>query len=155
MRGQVQTINLDILSKLNGTKDSTSEDKFVLLNLTGEEVEKINSRTAIYYNKIKRDNEALNKTRGRAGKNDKNTLSRYLIPIPEAYFDSLPLENTSLKINKNPSIGCITLLNTNNRMNCADMSVDGGVIACGFKDGSIMVWVIDKEIDLDISGNIY
>jgi hypothetical protein len=78
-----------------------------------------------------------------------------MIPIPEIYFDNLPLENTSIKINKNPTIGCITLLNTHNKLNCADMSADGGVIACGFKDGSIMIWVIDKDIDLDLSGIIF
>jgi hypothetical protein len=114
-------------------------------------VEKINSKTTIYYNKIKRDNEILTKTKGRGNKFDKNALARVIIPIPEAYFDNQPIDNVSLKIDKNPHIGCLTLLNTHNKMNCADMSLDGGIIACGFKDGSIMIWVIDKELDIDIT----
>jgi hypothetical protein len=143
---------IDILSKINGAKDNTSVDKFVLLNLTGEEVEKINSKTAIYYNKIKRDQE-LNKPKGKGVKGEKNTLSKVLIPIPEAYYENIPIETANLKVEKNPNIGCLTLLNTHNKMNCADMTQDGGIIVCGFKDGSIMIWVIDKEIDIDITSN--
>jgi hypothetical protein len=133
-------------------KDSIVEDKFILLNLTSEEVEKINSKTMIYYSKVKRDhNETLNKTKGR-GRGEKGSgLSKVLIPIPDAYFENLPLDTVSLKIERNPNIGCLTLLNSYNRMNCADMANDGGIIACGFKDGSVMVWVIDKEVDIDIS----
>lgn len=67
----------------------------------------------------------------------------------------MPLETPNLKIDKNspPTIGCLTILNTHNKMNCADMAVDGSVIACGFKDGSINVWIIDKDMDIDINGN--
>jgi hypothetical protein len=135
------------------SKNSVAIDKFVLLNLSSEEVEKINSKTNIYYNKIKRDHEALNKNKSR-GRGDKGSLSKVIIPTPEAYFDNLPLDTVNLRIDRNPNIGCLTLLNTYNRMNCADVTLDGGIIACGFKDGSIMVWVIDKEVDIDITGII-
>jgi hypothetical protein len=136
---------------MNGAKDYITVDKFVILNLSSEEVEKINSKTTIYYNKIKRDHEILTKNKGKGAKGEKNILSKVMIPIPEAYFESLPLENQCLKIDKNPNIGCLTILNAYNRMNCADLTQDGGILACGFKNGDIMVWVIDKDVDLDIT----
>ena len=67
------------------------------------------------------------------------------------------MDNANLKLDKtsnDPTIGCFTILNTQNKMNCADMSQDGGLVACGFKDGSIMVWVIDKEMEIEITGNL-
>lgn len=131
-----------------------SSDKFVLLNLTGDEIEKINSRTGIYYSKIRKDNEAVIKLKGK-GKGEKNTLAKYLIPIPETYFDNIPLEQVNLKIDSsaNVTIGCFTLLNTHNKMNCADMTNDGSILACGYKDGSILVWITDKDMIVDVNGN--
>lgn len=87
-------------------------------------------------------------------KGEKNTLAKYLIPIPESYFDNLPIEQVNLKIEKNANItiGCFTLLNTHNKMNCADMTADGSILTCGFKDGSIQVWITDKDLVLDING---
>ena len=77
-----------------------------------------------------------------------------MIPISESYFDNVPLENVNLKIeqNSNVNIGCFTLLNTHNKMNCADMTCDGSILACGFKDGSIQVWITDKDMVIDING---
>lgn len=37
-------------------------------------------------------------------------------------------------------------------MNCADLSTDGSIIAFGFKDGVILVWVLDNEMQLEING---
>ena len=91
------------------------------------------------------------------GRTEKNTLGKYLIPIPESYYDNVPLEQVNLKIDKsaNITIGCFTLLNTHNKMNCADMTCDGSILACGFKDGSIQVWIIDKDITIDVNGKIF
>jgi hypothetical protein len=88
------------------------------------------------------------------GRGEKNTLSKVLIPIPENYLEYMPMETPNLKIDKNnlPTIGCFTILNSHNKLNCADMSVDGGLIACGFKDGTITVWAIDKDLPIDING---
>ena len=63
------------------------------------------------------------------------------------------MDNNSLKINKKnpPTIGCFTLLNTNNKLNCIDMTNEGGIIACGFKNGEIIVWILDKNINIEIT----
>jgi len=53
------------------------------------------------------------------------------------------------------NIGCFTLLNTHNKLNCADMTNDGNILACGYKDGTIMVWITDKDMIIDINGNFY
>ena len=37
-------------------------------------------------------------------------------------------------------------------MNCADFTNDGALIAAGFKDGTIMLWVLDSELQIDITG---
>ena len=56
--------------------------KFVLLNLTGDEMDKINSKTSIYCSKIKKDMDIQIKGKGRA-KGEKLTLSKVMIPVPE------------------------------------------------------------------------
>jgi len=124
----------------------------VLLNLTSEEIEKINGRTPIYYNKVKKDQDLLQK-KGR-GKLEKDMLSKVSIPIPENYLETLPIETPNLKIDRStlPTIGCYTILNSHNKLNCADISQDGSVVACGFKDGSITLWVTDKEMVTEING---
>lgn len=122
----------------------------MLLNLAGEDVEKINSRTGIYFNKTSRDNENQTKGKGKS-KGDKNILAKTLIPIPETYYDAMPLETANLKVERSPTIGCFTVLNTHNKMNCADMTVDGSIICIGFKDGTIKVWVLNKDLTVEIS----
>lgn len=81
-------------------------------------------------------------------------LSKVIIPVPESFNDTATLEFVTNKIDKGnpPSIGCITVLNSHNKMNCADMAQDGSIICCGFKDGLIMVWVLDKEFEINING---
>ena len=136
-----------------GTIESvTGLDKFVLLNLSGEELDKINGKTSIYYNKIKKDQDILAK-KGR-GRGEKNSLSKVLIPVPENYLEYMPIETPNLKIDKAnlPTIGCFTILNSHNKLNCADVTNDGGIIACGFKDGTITVWITDKDMKIDIDG---
>ena len=61
----------------------------------------------------------------------------------------------NLKIDKSslPTVGCFTLLNTYNKMNCADFANDGSLVAAGFKDGSIVIWVLDNTMQLEITGN--
>jgi hypothetical protein len=70
------------------------------------------------------------------------------------YLESIPLEITNIKIDKKslPTIGCFTLLNTHNKMNCADITNDGAIITFGFKDGVILAYVLDNEMHLDING---
>jgi hypothetical protein len=67
------------------------------------------------------------------------------------------LEVNNLKIDKNnlPTVGCFTILNTHNKMNCADITNDGSIIAFGFKDGVILVWILDNDMQLDINGYIF
>ena len=141
----------NILSKISQTEEE--KNKFLLLNNSSEEVEKINSRTQIYYNKINKDIiDNLAKAK-KGGKNYDSLLSKIIIPFPETANEFLNVENNSIKINKNnpPTIGCFTLLNTNNKLNCIDMTKEGGIIACGFKNGEIYVWVLDKNINIEIT----
>ena len=65
---------------MSGTEDDAA--KFVLLNLTGDEMDKINSKTSIYCSKIKKDMDLQIKGKGKA-KGEKLTLSKVMIPIPE------------------------------------------------------------------------
>ena len=37
-------------------------------------------------------------------------------------------------------------------MNCADITNDGSIISFGFKDGIILVWILDNDMQLDING---
>jgi hypothetical protein len=148
------------LSKIGTTNTLQGVEKFVLLNLSGEEVEKINGRTSIHFHKIKKDQDFQIK-RGR-GRGERLTSSKVMIPVPDNYIEAMPLDAPNLKIDKNnqPTIGCFTILNSNNKMNCADITSDGAIVACGLKDGSINVWVIDKDLNIDINGkknitNIY
>ena len=143
---------LDLLSKIGSTDTFEHSDKFVLLNLTGEELEKINGKTSIYYNRIKKDQD-LQQKKGR-GRSDKNNLAKVVIPVPENYLEYMPLETPNVKIDKSnpPTVGCFTVLNSHNKLNCADMTADGSIIACGFKDGTINVWVIDKDMNIEING---
>ena len=71
-------------------------------------------------------------------------------------MENIPLETNNLKIDKAnlPTIGCFTILNTQNKMNCADMTNDGSIIAFGFKDGIVLVWILDNDIKLEINGKI-
>lgn len=143
---------LDILSKISNAKEVGGVDKFVLLNLSGEEVEKINGRTTIYYNKVKKEGIEQVKGTGKGrGRGEKASLSKFMIPVPESYYENMPLETVSLKIDRNPNIGCFTLLNTFNKMNCGDICIDGSIVACGYKDGSIMIWVTDKNMKINIT----
>ena len=68
----------------------------------------------------------------------------------------MPLEIPNLKIDRNnlPTIGCLTILNSHNKMNCADVTIDGSITACGFKDGTITVWINDKDMIIDVNGKI-
>lgn len=147
-------ISLDLLSKL-GNSNEEENNRFLLLNHSGEEIEKINSRTSIYYNKFQKENEVLNKNKGKF-RGEKSILSKIMFPFPEQINDFVPLDIPMIKINKRspPTIGCFTILNTNNKLNCSDMTNNGSIVACGFKDGAIMVWVLDKEINLEITGKI-
>ena len=141
----------NILSKISQSEEE--KNKFLLLNNTSEDIQKINSRTQIYYNKINKDIiDNLTKAK-KGGKNYDSLLSKIIIPFPETANEFLNVENNCLKINKSspPTIGCFTLLNTNNKLNCIDMTNDGGIIACGFKNGEIIVWVLDKRINIEIT----
>ena len=141
----------NILSKISQTEEE--KNKFLLLNYTSEDIQKINSKTQIYYNKINKDIiDNLTKAK-KGGRNYDSLLSKIIIPFPETANEFLNVDNNSLKINKNnpPTIGCFTLLNTNNKLNCIDMTNEGGIIACGFKNGEIIVWVFDKNINIEIT----
>ena len=141
----------NILSKISQSEEE--KNKFILLNNSSEDIQKINSRTQIYYNKINKDIiDNLTKAKIR-GRNYDSLLSRIIIPFPETANEFLNVDNNSLKINKKnpPTIGCFTLLNTNNKLNCIDMTNEGGIIACGFKNGEIIVWILDKNINIEIT----
>ena len=141
----------NILSKISQSEEE--KNKFLLLDNTSEDIQKINSRTEIYYNKINKDIiDNLTKAK-KGGRNYDSLLSKIIIPFPENANEFLNAENNCLKINKNspPTIGCFTLLNTNNKLNCIDMTNEGGIIACGFKNGEITVWVLDKRINIEIT----
>ena len=141
----------NILSKISQSEEE--KNKFLLLDNTSEDIQKINSRTEIYYNKINKDIiDNLAKAK-KGGRNYDSLLSKIIIPFPENANEFLNAENNCLKINKNspPTIGCFTLLNTNNKLNCIDMTNEGGIIACGFKNGEITVWVLDKRINIEIT----
>lgn len=141
----------NILSKTCQSEEE--KNKFLLLNNTSEDIQKINSTTQIYYNKINKDIiDSLAKAK-KGGRNYDSLLSKIIIPFPETANEFLNAENNCLKINKNspPTIGCFTLLNTNNKLNCIDMTNEGGIIACGFKNGEIIVWVLDKNINIEIT----
>ena len=73
-------INLDLLSKVSCLQDESA--KFVLLNLTGDEMDKINSKTSIYCSKVKKDMDLQIKGKSKS-KGEKLTLSKVMIPIPE------------------------------------------------------------------------
>lgn len=128
-----------------------SQDKIVL-DLTSEEIDDINSNTNFYHGLIKKDNDSLQKIAKR-GKSEKGAQSKVLIPIPEQYYDSLALDNSCIKLDNNnpPTIGCYTILNSHNKMNCCDFTIDGTMIAIGLKDGPINLWVLDKDFPEDIS----
>ena len=142
----------NLLSKMSQSDEE--KNKFLLLNNSSEDIEKINSRTQIYYNKVNKDLiDNINK--GKSKRNSDSLLSRIIIPFPETANDFINVEENCLKINKTspPTIGCFTLLNTNNKLNCIDMTNDGGIITCGFKNGEIIVWVLDKSINIEITYN--
>ena len=142
----------NILSKLSQSDEE--KNKFLLLNNTSEEIETINSKTQIYYNKVNKDI-IDNLEKGKSKRNIDSLLSKINIPFPENANEFINVEDNCLKINKTspPTIGCFTLLNTNNKLNCIDMTNEGGIIACGFKNGEITVWVLDKNINIEITPN--
>lgn len=143
----------NILSKMSQSDEE--KNKFLLLNNSSEDIEKINCKTQIYYNKVNKDIiDNLSKGKGK-GRNHDSLLSKIIIPFPETANEFINVEDNCLKINKTspPTIGCFTLLNTNNKLNCIDMTNDGGIIACGFKNGEITVWVLDKNINIEITHN--
>ena len=143
----------NILSKVSQNNTEEEKNKIIILNNDSEQIETINSRTPIYYNKINKDMaDNINKGKGR-GKGEKSILSKIIIPFPEQLNDFVNADVPNLKLNKTnpPTIGCFTVLNTNNKLNCADMTNDGGIIACGFKNGEIMIWVLDKNINIEIT----
>lgn len=123
--------------------------------MTGEELDKINCKTGIYCNKLTRDAEGAITAKSKM-KGEKNLLLKAIIPIPEQYYDNLVTENSNLtvKVNVNQTIGCYTLLNTHNRMNCADITIDGSLIVVGFKDGIIKMWVNDPDAITEISESL-
>ena len=143
----------NILSKMSLSDDE--KNKFILLSNSSEDIQKINCQTEIYYNKVNKDMIANIEKNKERGKSYDSILSKLIIPFPENVNEFLNIEDNYLKINKNspPTIGCFTLLNTNNKMNCIDMTNDGGIIACGFKDGEIIVWILDKNINIEITQN--
>ena len=143
----------NILSKVSQNNTEQDTNKIILLNNDSEQIETINSRTPIYYNKVSKDTvDTISKSKGR-GKGERSILSKIIIPFPEQLNDFVNADVPNLKLNKTnpPTIGCFTILNTNNKLNCADMTNDGGIIACGFKNGEIMIWVLDKNINIEIS----
>ena len=141
----------NILSKISQSEEE--KNKFLLLNNSSEDIQKINSTTEIYYNKINKDIiDNLTKAK-KGGRNYDSLLNKVIIPFPESANEFLNSESNCIKINKKnpPTIGCFTLLNTNNKLNCIDMTNEGGIIACGFKNGEIIVWVFDKNINIEIT----
>jgi WD40 repeat protein len=124
--------------------------------MTGEELDKINCRTGIYCNRLNRDIENI--TNKSKIKGEKNLLIKSLIPIPEQYYDNLIPDNTNnniiLKVINNQTIGCYTLLNTYNKMNCADITIDGSIIVVGFKDGIIKLWINNPDIITEINDTL-
>ena len=143
----------NILSKLSQSDEE--KNKFLLLNNSSEDIEKINCRTQIYYNKVNKDiidNLSKGKSKGRGYD---SVLSKIIIPFPETANEFINVEDNCLKINKTspPTVGLFTLLNTNNKLNCIDMTNEGGIIACGFKNGEVIVWVLDKNINIEITQN--
>lgn len=154
----LKTSNLDSILRIINTYFEKSsllskvkDSNFVMLNLSSEDIEKINCRTAIYTSKIKKETDLNLKSKKIKG--DKSLLAKTIIPIPEQYFDLQALDNTCIKIEPNspPTIGCFTVLNTNNKMNCCDFTEDGGLIAVGLKDGMIQVWILDKDFPDEIN----
>ena len=141
----------NILFKMSQSEEE--KNKFLLLN-NSEDIETINSKTQIYYNKVNKDI-IDNLSKGKSKRNYDYLLNKIIIPFPETANEFINVEDNCLKINKTspPTIGCFTLLNTNNKLNCIDMTNEGGIIACGFKSGEIIVWVLDKNINIEITQN--
>ena len=140
----------NILSKIDNQIETK---RFIQLMHSREEIEEINCRTPIYYNKVNKDLiDIIAKGKGRMT-GEVDTLSKVIIPFPEQYNELIAIDVPSIKIDKSnqPTIGCFTVLNTNNKLNCADMTNDGGIIACGFKDGSIIVWILNQDIKIEIT----
>ena len=152
--------NLDIILQIinkyfqkSSILSKVKDNNFVLLNLTADEIDNINCRTSIYTSKINSEdlNIKLKKIKG-----DKSILHKNIIPIPGQYFYLQSLDNTCTRIEQDcpPTIGCFTVLNTSNKMNCSDFSEDGGIIAIGMKDGSITVWILDNKFPDDITQDL-
>ena len=127
------------------------KNKFLLLNNSYEDIEKINCKAEIYCDKVNKD--IISKLSQEENKD--STLNKIIIPFPEISNEAMNGKDNPLKINKTspPNIGCFTLLNTNNKLNCIEMTNDGGIIVCGFKNGEIVVWVLDQNINIEITQN--
>ena len=127
------------------------KNKFLLLNNSYEDIEKINCKAEIYCDKVNKD--IISKLSQEENKD--STLNKIIIPFPEISNEDMKGKDNPLKINKTspPNIGCFTLLNTNNKLNCIEMTNDGGIIVCGFKNGEIVVWVLDQNIYIEITQN--
>lgn len=130
------------------------DNNYVLLNLTADEVDKINCRTQIYTNKIYNSEEIDLKIKKLKG--DKAILAKYLIPIPQQYFYYQSLENSLLKIENNspPTVGCFTILNSHNKLNACEFSSDGSIIALGMSGGSIQVFILDPSFPDDVNQEV-
>ena len=59
----------------------SKDTNFLVLNLTGEDIEKVCNK-GVYYNKLKKDVEMSVKGKGKS-KSEKAMLSKVMIPIPE------------------------------------------------------------------------
>ena len=123
------------------------KNKFLLLNNSYEDIEKINIKAEIYCDKVNKD--IISKLSQEENKD--SILNKIIIPFPEISNEAMKDKDYPLKINKTspPNIGCFTLLNTNNKLNCIEMTNDGGIIVCGFKNGEIVVWVLDQNINIE------
>ena len=127
------------------------KNKFLLLNNSYEDIEKINCKTEIFCDKVNSDitNNSFKE------ENKDSTLNKIMIPLPQISKEAKNDKDNKLKINKTspPNIGCFTLLNTNNKLNCIEITNDGGIIVCGFKNGEIVVWILDQNINIEITQN--
>jgi len=72
-------MKLVFLSKI--TQFDSTENNFLLLNLTGESLEKICSK-GVYCEKLKQDMDLTIKNKGKT-KMEKAILSKLMIPLPE------------------------------------------------------------------------
>ena len=151
---------LEIINKhfeISSLLSKIKQTNHVVLNLSADDLEKINSRTNIFPSKIKKDIDVnLNIKLNKKNKGEKTLLSKILIPIPEQYYDVQTFSFNTLKIDQThpPTIGCFTVLNSHNKMNCCDISSDSGLIAVGLKDGQINLYLLDEHFPEDLDDDL-